>query len=138
MEISRWKKGVRQLKDELGVIYLAYRHPRTPWYAKAIGAVIVGYALSPIDLIPDFIPVLGYLDDIVIIAAGAFLLSKVIPQEILEECRREAASRSPEDIPRFRAAGALIVLIWLLIIYAIFKLIETAIDILQSRGTAVF
>lgn len=102
--------------------YLAYRDPRVPWYAKAFILVIVGYALSPIDLIPDFIPVLGYLDDLIIIPAGITLALKMIPPEVLEECRQKARSE-PLTKREQQIAAVIIVAIWLAAIYVIMKVI---------------
>ena len=76
-----------QLKAELVALRLAIGDPRTPWYARAMGAIVVAYALSPIDLIPDFVPVLGYLDDVVLLPLGVWLTVRLIPTEILAECR---------------------------------------------------
>lgn len=85
-----WRQRAAQLKAETYALYLAYRDPRVPWYARALAAVIVGYAFSPIDLIPDFIPVLGYLDDLVLIPLGVALLLRLIPAEVMAECRARA------------------------------------------------
>jgi uncharacterized membrane protein YkvA (DUF1232 family) len=92
MNIKSWKAKSEELKKEGYALYLAYHHPRTPWYVKVLAALIIGYALSPIDFIPDFIPVVGYLDDLIIIPAGIALLIKIIPKDILEECRVKARS----------------------------------------------
>ena len=92
MDITSLKEKAKQLKNDTYALYLAYKDPRVPWYAKAFTAVIVGYVLNPIDLIPDFIPVLGYLDDLIIVAAGISLSLKMIPKEILEERREKAKS----------------------------------------------
>ncbi|MFH0872675.1 MAG: YkvA family protein [bacterium] len=86
-----------------------------PWYAKAFAALVLGYALSPIDLIPDFIPVLGYLDDLVIVPAGIALLLKMILREVLEDCR-EKAPNAPREKLRNWTAGAIIILIWIVAI----------------------
>ena len=85
-----WKERVRALKKETFALYLACRHPRVPWYAKALALIVVGYALSPIDLIPDFIPILGYLDDMVLIPLGIMIVIRMIPAEVLAECRQKA------------------------------------------------
>ena len=92
-------------------IYLASRDPRVPWYAKVVALVVAGYALSPIDLIPDFIPVLGYLDDLILVPAGVLLVRRLIPPEIFAE-HRPAAERAAER-PTGRTAAAVIVAIWL-------------------------
>ena len=84
------KKWAKSLKAETYAIYLAARDPRTPWYAKALAFVIAAYAVSPIDLIPDFIPVLGYLDDLIIVPIGIALVIKLIPSVVLSECRMKA------------------------------------------------
>ena len=113
----------KQLKSEIVALYLAYKHPRTPWYAKVLAALIIGYALSPIDLIPDFIPVVGYLDDLIIVPLGIALLIKVIPRDILEECRAKARSDILNKKPKNWIAAFIIVLIWLLAIYLVLNLI---------------
>jgi len=116
----KWKEKARQLKTEVYVLYLALRDPRTTWYAKALVAVIIAYALSPIDLIPDFIPVLGYLDDLILIPAGIYLALKMIPGEVLEEYRQKARSESISSKSRWVAA-AFIILVWLLVIFLIIR-----------------
>ena len=87
---SKWKDRARSLKQEIYAIYLAYKDPRVPWYAKIFSACVVGYAFSPIDLIPDPIPVLGYLDDLILIPLGITLAIKMIPPDVLRECREKA------------------------------------------------
>lgn len=109
--IAAWKQRARQLKRETYALYLAYRDPRVPWYAKLIAACVVAYAFSPIDLIPDPIPVLGYLDDLVLVPLGIALALKLIPAEVMAECRAQAAAA--EDRPTNWLAAAVIVLIWL-------------------------
>jgi uncharacterized membrane protein YkvA (DUF1232 family) len=114
--IARWKGKVSQLKVKVYVLYLAYKDPRVPWYAKAFAACIVGYALSPIDLIPDFIPVLGYVDDLVLIPLGIALALKMIPDTVLQECEKKAQMTLSKDGPKNSVAAAIIVAIWLLLI----------------------
>ncbi len=104
------KQRARALKAETYVLYLAARHPGTPWYAKLLVAAIVAYALSPVDLIPDFIPVLGLLDDLVLIPLGIALAIRLVPPAVLAECRARAHERRKLVS---RVAGAVIVLIWL-------------------------
>jgi uncharacterized membrane protein YkvA (DUF1232 family) len=123
MDIKSWKTKSAQLKSEIYALYLAYKHPRTPWYAKVLGALILGYVLSPIDLIPDFIPVVGYLDDLIIVPAGITLLIKIIPTDILEECRAKAKSDFLNKKPKNWIVAIIIVLIWLLAIYLTLSLI---------------
>jgi uncharacterized membrane protein YkvA (DUF1232 family) len=88
--IEKWKQRANQLKIEIHAIYLAYKDPRVPWYARIFAACVVGYAFSPIDLIPDFIPVLGYLDDLILIPLGVVLALKMIPKEVMVECRERS------------------------------------------------
>jgi len=85
------KEKANQLKNETYALYLAFKDPRVPWYAKVLIAAIVSYTLSPIDLIPDFIPVIGYADDLILVPAGIYLVLKMIPEEVLEECRKKLA-----------------------------------------------
>jgi len=94
-------------------LYLAARDPRVPWYVKALAAVTAAYALSPIDLIPDFIPVLGYLDDVIILPALIALTVRLIPGEVMGELRGEAAAKLAGRRPRSRAGAAAIVVLWL-------------------------
>jgi uncharacterized membrane protein YkvA (DUF1232 family) len=123
MDIKSWKTKAKQLKTEIVALYLASKHPGTPWYAKVLAALIIGYALSPIDLIPDFIPVVGYLDDLIIVPLGIALLIKIIPRDILEECRTKARSDILNKKPKNWVAAIIIVLIWLSAIYLAFSLI---------------
>ena len=113
--LARWKQRARQLKTETYALYLAYRDPRTPWYARVFAACVVGYAFSPIDLIPDPIPVLGYLDDLILVPLGIALAIKMIPAPVLAECRQQAQALMAEGKPVNRAAAAVIVVIWLLL-----------------------
>lgn len=101
----------RALKQQICVVYLAARHPQTPWYVKALAAVIVAYACSPIDLVPDFVPVLGYLDDVILLPLGIALLLKLTPPEILEQCRADAEQMAKRPVSR--VAGAVVILIWI-------------------------
>jgi uncharacterized membrane protein YkvA (DUF1232 family) len=112
MALSSWRARARQLKQETYALWLAIKDPRVPWYARLLGACVVGYALSPIDLIPDFIPVLGYLDDLIVVPLGIALLIRLIPPPVLAESR--AAARAAADRPTSRAAAAVVVTIWLL------------------------
>jgi uncharacterized membrane protein YkvA (DUF1232 family) len=123
MDIESWKTKSKRLKTEIVALYLASKQPKTPWYAKVLAALIIGYALSPIDLIPDFIPVAGYLDDLIIIPAGIALLIKIIPRDILEECRAKAQSDLLNHKSKNWIAGVFIVLIWLLALYLVLNLI---------------
>lgn len=113
--VECWKSRARQLKRETYALYLAYRDPRTPWYARLFAALVVGYAFSPIDLIPDFIPLLGYLDDLVIVPLGVLLALRMIPPAVWAESRERAREAMAEGGPVSRWAAVVVVLIWLLI-----------------------
>ena len=109
------KKRARRLKAELYALYLAYRDPRVPWYARLFAAGVVAYAISPIDLIPDFIPVLGYLDDLILVPLGIVLALRMIPPEVMAECRERAREISREGRPTNWVAAGVIIGIWLLL-----------------------
>jgi uncharacterized membrane protein YkvA (DUF1232 family) len=109
--LERLKTRVSALKRETRALVLAARHPRTPWYAKLFVAVVVAYALSPIDLIPDFVPVLGLLDDLVLVPLGIAAAIRMIPEDVLAECRARAGEAS--DRPGSRVAAAVIIAIWI-------------------------
>jgi uncharacterized membrane protein YkvA (DUF1232 family) len=111
-----WKNRVQHLKSEILTLYLAYRDPRTPWHAKLFTAIVVSYALSPIDLIPDFIPVLGILDDLVLVPLGLAFALKLIPANVISDSRRQAQILAMGEMPVSRGAAAVIILIWLLIV----------------------
>ena len=113
--IEAWKQRARQLKVETYAIYLAYKDPRTPWYARIFAACVVGYAFSPIDLIPDPIPVLGYLDDLVLVPLGVALALKMIPPAVLAECREKAQAIMSQGRPTNWVAAGVIIAIWLLL-----------------------
>ena len=110
-----WKQRVRQLKLETYAIWLAYQDPRVPWYARAFAACVVGYAFSPIDLVPDPIPVLGYVDDLVLIPLGIALALRMIPQEVMVECRQRAEAAMSEGKPTNWKAAAVIVTLWVIL-----------------------
>jgi len=122
MNIASLKGKAKQIKADTYALYLTYKDPRVPWYAKVFTAVIIGYALSPIDLIPDFIPVLGYLDDLIIIPTGISLAIKMIPKEVLEEYREKAKSK-PISVKSKWVAAFIIVFIWLLIAYIVLRFV---------------
>jgi len=113
--LERWKEKTKRLKTEVYALYLAYRDPRVPWYAKAFADLIVAYALSPIDLIPDFIPVLGYLDDLVLIPLGVYVAIKLIPGDVMEDCRRRSIEILSSKNPVSRIGALMVVGLWLLL-----------------------
>ncbi|ABF11524.1 DUF1275 domain-containing transporter [Cupriavidus metallidurans] len=114
---ARARRWARTVKTDIHAIWLAARDPRTPWYAKVLAAVVAGYALSPIDLIPDFIPVIGYLDDVVLVPLGILVVIRLIPEEVMKEHR--AAASSAERRPASKMAAAAIIVIWTLSAFAI-------------------
>jgi uncharacterized membrane protein YkvA (DUF1232 family) len=109
-----WKDRVKALKRETFTLCLACRHPRAPWYAKLLALIVVAYALSPIDLIPDFIPVIGYLDDLVLIPLGITLVIRLIPEDVLAECRETSEEIVGRATRVGKIAAVVIVAIWFL------------------------
>jgi uncharacterized membrane protein YkvA (DUF1232 family) len=108
--VDRLKRWARSIRRDVHALYLAARDPRVPWYAKALAAVVAGYALSPLDLIPDFIPVVGYLDDLVLVPLGILVVIRLIPTEIMAEHR--AAAAAAHDRPVSRIAAVAIICVW--------------------------
>ena len=118
MTLEVWRQRARRLKRETYALFLAARHPLVPWYTKALALAVVGYALSPLDLIPDFVPIIGYLDDLILIPLGIALVLRLTPAGVLEECRAQAQQELEcgwlaQSIPA-RIATVIIVLAWLL------------------------
>lgn len=107
------RQRAKKLKSEVYALYFAYRDPRVPWYAKLWVAIIVGYAFSPIDFIPDFIPVLGYLDDVILIPLAIALAIKMIPQDAMQDAREKA--KNLKDKPKNIVAAVIIILAWITI-----------------------
>ncbi|MGH8785654.1 MAG: YkvA family protein [Cupriavidus necator] len=114
---SRLRQWARGLKSSLLTLWFCSRHPDTPWAARLLGALVVAYAFSPIDLIPDFIPVLGYVDDVLLVPLGIWLTMRMVPAAVKTECRRraEAWQATHAQRPRNRAAAVVIVLVWVLL-----------------------
>ena len=108
--LDRLKLWARRIRTDVLALYVAARDPRTPWYAKAAALIVAGYALSPIDLIPDFIPILGYLDDLIILPLGIRLVVRLTPSDLMAEYRSAAATMTTTRVSR--TAGVIIVLIW--------------------------
>ncbi len=112
---STLKAWARRIKRDGVTLWFAGRHPDTPWYAKALGIFVVAYALSPIDLIPDFIPVLGYLDDVLLLPALIWLAIRLLPPPVLADCRRQAEewmlARGAK--PASKAGAVLVVALWI-------------------------
>src|SRR3954466_3744467 len=107
-QLRDWARTIRR---DVVAVWIAARDPRVPWYAKTLALAVAAYALSPIDLIPDFIPIVGYLDDLVIVPLGILLVVKLVPTELMAEFRTEAVRR--EAKPRSLAAAAVFVAIWI-------------------------
>ncbi len=126
MVLHKWKAKAGELKREAYALYLCSQHPQTPLYAKLFALFIVGYAMSPIDLIPDFIPVIGYLDDLILIPFGIALLIKMMPNDIVEECRLKAGSL-PAGKPLGWLGAVMILIIWAAAMYVTFYLFKNMI-----------
>jgi uncharacterized membrane protein YkvA (DUF1232 family) len=111
---DRLRGWAKKLKRQTMVLWFCYQHPQTPWLPKWVSIFVVAYALSPIDLIPDFIPVLGYLDDVIILPLGILLAIRLMPAQVLEQCQLKAieweASRAKRPVNRF--AAVVVVLVW--------------------------
>ncbi len=108
---AKLKTKAKKIKQDLFILVEAYKHPNTPLYVKLLAIIIVAYAFSPIDLIPDFIPVLGYLDDIILIPLGITLVLKLIPKDVIQECS-EVAEKSSMLKKKNWVAGTIIILLW--------------------------
>lgn len=112
-----WRAWAAGLKRELRALHLALRDPRTPWYARLAAGLVVAYAVSPLDLIPDPIPLVGYLDDLVLLPLGIWAVRRMIPADVLEECRRRAAAERPRPGSPLRWLGlGIVVALWLLVL----------------------
>lgn len=126
--LDKLKAFARKLKQELFVLFLASKDDRVPWYAKLVSFLVVAYAFSPIDLIPDFIPILGYLDDIILIPLGISLALKMIPQPIIDHLRIKANEIREKGKPKNWVTGIIFIIIWILLAYwlgsIIYKLIQ--------------
>ncbi|MBU3160745.1 DUF1232 domain-containing protein [Clostridium frigoris] len=109
--INDFKIKVKNLKKEIGALSLACKRRDVPWYTKLVVVLVVGYALSPIDLIPDFIPVLGYLDDLILVPIGVVFAIRLIPKDIMNECREQSEDIFKEGKPRNWVAGGIIIFI---------------------------
>lgn len=110
---ERWRRETRHVKREVYALYLACRDPRVPWYAKALAAGIVAYALSPVDLIPDFIPILGYLDDLVLVPLGVLAVRRLVPEAVMTECRLRAEEVFRQGRLVSRLGAAIVIVLWL-------------------------
>ena len=119
--VKRLKQWSGRLESEVYALYLAYKDPRVPWHARLFAALVVGYAFSPIDLIPDPIPVLGYLDDLLLAPLGIALAIKLIPPGVLAEHRAQAQKVAAEGKPINRTAAAVVAILWVsLVVLAVY------------------
>ncbi len=123
--VQKLRQRAKSLKSDILVLWFAYRDRRTPWYAKLWAAAVVGYAFSPIDLIPDFIPVLGYLDDAILLPIGILIAVRLIPKDVLTESREKARVwlEQKKGKPKNWTAAILIVLLWTMLLLSIFYVI---------------
>ena len=121
INLQKLKQQANQLKTELYALYLACHDPRVPWYARALAICVVGYAFSPIDLIPDFIPILGYLDDLIVVPLGIMLVLKMIPPAVMVECRVKAQSITLKNRPKNWIAAGIILIVWVLFAVLVFR-----------------
>lgn len=121
-----WKQRARRLKAQMVALVIAYRDPRTPWTARIVAACVLGYAFSPIDLIPDFIPVLGILDDLILLPLGIALAIRLIPTEVWQDAQATAASRPRGAKPVNRLAAVVIVAIWIVLVAVAWRLVRGA------------
>ena len=110
--LSSLRAKAKQLETETYALYLAYRDPRTPWPAKAFSAFVVAHTVSPIDLIPDIIPIIGYLDDLIITPLGLYLALRMIPAQVMADARQQAALASAEGRIKTKAALAIVLSAW--------------------------
>jgi len=121
--MEKWKKRAKKLKKEIFVLYLSYKDPRVSWLLRLFVLGVVAYAFSPIDLIPDFIPILGYLDDLVLVPLGIYLALKWLPEEVVAENRIKANELSAREKPKNWAAGILIILFYIAIAIWLYRVI---------------
>ena len=111
--LARLKGWARVIRRDVLAVWLAARDPRTPWYARALALAVAAYALSPIDLIPDVIPVLGYLDDVILVPLGILAVVALVPRDVMAECRARAEAAAARPVSR--AGAAFIVAVWALL-----------------------
>ncbi|UPT78607.1 DUF1232 domain-containing protein [Sulfurovum sp. XGS-02] len=120
--IEKLKNWANDLKYYLYALYLAYHHKDVPIIAKIIAIIVVTYALSPIDLIPDFIPIIGYLDDFLLLPLGIVLAIKLIPEDIWSDCKNKAHHSTLKSLPRSKTAAFVVIIIWIVIAILLFRM----------------
>lgn len=116
--VARWQAGARRLRREAHALWLAAKDSRTPWYARLLLGLVVAYALSPVDLIPDFVPILGYLDDLVVVPLGIAIAIRLVPADVLRECREQAAEAEQRH-PRMWRGLVLMAVLWLALAFVL-------------------
>jgi uncharacterized membrane protein YkvA (DUF1232 family) len=112
--LEKLKGWARNLKKQIYILYLSYKDERVPWYAKVFTACVVAYAFSPIDLIPDFIPILGYLDDVILVPLGVMLALKMLPDVVINDCTEKAEELMKIGMPKNWITGSIIIVVWCL------------------------
>jgi len=127
--LEKIKVKARDLKKETYVLYLVYKDSRVSWWKRMFLGIVIGYALSPIDLVPDFIPVLGYLDDLILVPAGIYIAIKLIPGEIIEDCRKRAMEENKIGLPSGKKTTLVIITVW---ITGLLILLSWVIDLLEK------
>lgn len=120
---AQLKAWAKQLKRQIFVLYLAYKDQRTPWFAKLFAICVVAYAFSPLDLIPDFIPILGYLDDVILLPLGIMFALKMMPQPVIIDCRNKAEELMKNGKPKNWFMGAVFIIIWIVVAVWISKIV---------------
>lgn len=115
------KQWARNLKNEIIAMYFVMKHPKTPLYVRILVAIVVGYALSPIDLIPDFVPIFGYIDDMILLPLGIALIIKIVSKNILQECREKAKNNPTVSKPKIWIAAYIIILLWFTVCYMLYE-----------------
>ena len=130
--IEKLHTKAKALQREAFALYIAARDPRVPWYAKAFMGLVLAYAFSPVDLIPDFIPVLGYLDDLILVPLGITLALKMISPQVMSDARQLAEERMLQEKPVSRAGAALIIIIWLIIVLALIWWLASQLSVVRA------
>lgn len=118
--LNKLKVWAKNLKHYLYALYLAYHHQNVPLIAKIVAVIVVSYALSPIDLIPDFIPIIGYIDDLILLPLGIMLAIKLMPAEVWNECKMKAQESTFKSLPRSKMAAIAVIFIWIMIVFLIY------------------
>ncbi len=120
--MEKLKNWAAKLKHNLVAMYLVYKDSRLSWWVRIFTICVVGYAFSPIDLIPDFIPIIGYLDDLILVPIGIYFALKMIPKDIFAECLEKAKSMDKTDVPRNWGAGLLVIIVWVFVLLEIYNI----------------